>query len=38
MNWWKEKKAVIPERVVGKKKERKGSRSNEWNDEKRKKP
>ena len=35
MNWWGEKKAVIPERIEVKK-ERKRSRSNEWIDEKRK--
>ena len=36
MNRWKEKKEVIPEKVVGKKR-KKVSRSNEWIDEKRKK-
>ncbi len=37
MNWREQKKEVIPERVVGNKKKRKGSTSNEWIDEKRKK-
>ena len=36
MNWWKENKEVIHERVVGKKR-KKVSRSYEWIDEKRKK-